>query len=173
MSFLSSIGGLLQQYAGANAPTGQVEEHFDQVAGAVPASTMASGLAAAFRSGDTAPFAQMASQLFSNGNGSQQATMLNTLMASAGPGLLSSLMAGGAGGALANLLKSGQTTVTPEQAAAIPPDEVQQLAEHVEKHDSSVIDKLSQVYAEHPTLIKSLGIAAMGIMMNKMSQTHS
>lgn len=173
MSFLSSIGGLLQQYAGGNAPTEKVEEHFDQVAGAVPPSSMATGLAEAFRSSDTAPFSQMASQLFSNGNGSQQASMLNTLIASAGPAVLTSLMAGGAGGVLANLLKGGQTTVTPEQASEIPPAEVQQLAEHVEKHDGSIIDKISQVYAEHPTLIKSLGIAAMGIIMNKMSQTHN
>ena len=40
----------------------------------------------------------------------------------------------------------------------------------MEKHDGSIIDKISQVYAEHPTLIKSLGVAALGIAMRKMGQ---
>jgi hypothetical protein len=173
MSFLSSIGGLLQQYAGKSAPTGNVEEHFDQVAGAVPCSSLAGGLAEAFRSGATPPFAQMASQLFSNGNGSQQASMLNTLLATAGPGVLTSFLGANAGGALGSLLRGGQTSVTPEQASSIPPEEVQNLAAHVEKHDGSIIDKISEVYAEHPTLIKSLGVAALGIMMHKMSETHN
>ena len=53
MSFLSGIGDLLKQYSGstANAPaTPGVEQHFDQVAQAVPSSTIAGGLAEAFRS---------------------------------------------------------------------------------------------------------------------------
>jgi hypothetical protein len=170
MSFLSNIGGLLQQYAGGTPPSGNVEEHFDQVAGAVSAGSLATGLAEAFRSPDTAPFAQMASQLFANGNGTQQASMLNTLLASAGPGVLSSFLGANASGALASLLKGGTTAVTPDQAASVPPEEIQNLAAHVEKHDGSIIDKISQVYAEHPTLIKSLGVAALGIAMRKMGQ---
>ncbi len=58
-----------------------MEQHFDQVAQAVPPSTLASGLAEAFRSGQTAPFPQLASQLFANENGPQQAGGLNGLMA--------------------------------------------------------------------------------------------
>jgi hypothetical protein len=171
MSFLSSIGGLLQQYASGATPTGNVEEHFDQVAQNVPCSSVATGLAAAFRSGQTPPFAQMASQLFANGNGQQQASMLNTLMTTAGPGILASFLGNNSGGALGSLLQSGQT-VTPEQAAAVPPEEVQNLAAHVEKHEPSVIDRVSEVYAEHPTLIKSLGAAALSIAVQKISQSH-
>jgi hypothetical protein len=172
MSFLSSIGGLLQQYAGGGAPAGNVEDHFDQVARAVPSSSLADGLAAAFRSGDTAPFAQMASQLFANGNGGQQASMINTLMSSAGPEILQSFMATHPGGALSSLIQGGPTVVTPEQASSIPSDEVQALAEHVHKSDPSIIDRVSEVYAEHPTLIKSLGAMALGIAMQKISQSH-
>jgi hypothetical protein len=173
MSFLSSIGGLLQQYAAGHAPAGNVEEHFDQVAQNVPCSSLASGLAAAFRSGDTAPFSQMASQLFANGNGGQQASMLNTLMATAGPAILASFTGGShSGGPLGSLLQSGQTQVTPEQAAAVSPEEVQALAEHVHKHDPSIIDRVSEVYSEHPTLIKTLGAAAMAIAMKRMSEIH-
>jgi hypothetical protein len=171
MGFLSSIGGLLQQYAGG-AAGGNTEEHFDQVAQAVPQSSLASGLAAAFRSGETPPFAQMASQLFSGGSGSQQAGMLNTLLSSAGPGVLSSFLGGNAGSALSSLLQSGQSSVTPDQAASVTPDEVQDLAAHVEKHNPTVIDRVSEVYSAHPTLIKSLGAAAMGIAIQRISEMH-
>jgi len=63
MSFLSGIGDLLKQYSANNATSGAapaVEQHFDQVAQAVPSSTLAGGLAEAFRSSQTAPFPQMA-----------------------------------------------------------------------------------------------------------------
>jgi hypothetical protein len=75
MSFLAGIGDLLKQYSAggatpANSPA--VEQHFDQVAQAVPSSTLAGGLAEAFRSAQTAPFPQMAAQLFANGNASNK-----------------------------------------------------------------------------------------------------
>jgi hypothetical protein len=61
-----------------------LKQHFAQVAQAVPSSTIASGLAEAFRSAQTASFPQMAAQLFAHGNSQQQAGMLNVLMASLG-----------------------------------------------------------------------------------------
>jgi hypothetical protein len=173
VSFLSSIGGLLQQYAGGSTPAGNVEDHFDQVAQAVPSSSLAQGLAAAFNSGETAPFAQMASQLFANGNGGQQASMINTLLSTAGPGILQSFLGNNAGGAIGSLIQGGQTTVTPEQAASIPPEEVQALAEHVHNNDPSIVDRISEVYAEHPTLIKSLGALALSIAVKKISESHN
>jgi hypothetical protein len=162
MSFLSGIGNLLQQVTSGNA---NPEEHFDKVAQAVPSSDLASGLSAAFRSSETAPFSQMVSQMFSRGNGNQQASVLNTLLGSLGPGVL--------GGSLASTLGAGQSTVTPEQASQVDPAEVQRLAEHAEKQDPSIVDQLSQVYAQHPTLVKSLGAAALGIAMKRIAETHS
>lgn len=171
MSLLSGLGDILKQYTGSNPDTTNVEQHFDQVAQSVPQSTLASGIAEAMHSNQTPPFAQMASQLFSNGNQQQKASMLTALAASAGPGILAKLTGGNS--SLASLFQSGQTTVTPEQAASVNPQEVQNLAQHAEDHDPSVIDRLSQVYAQHPTLIKTLGAAALAIAMNKMSQRQS
>lgn len=173
MSFLSGLGNLLQQYAGGTATKGDVEDHFDQVANSAPSSSIADGLSEAFRSGETPPFAQMATQLFSQSNGSQQSSMLNTILATAGPAILGSFVGSNPGGVLGSLLQGGKTSLTPEEAATVPEGEVKDLAEHVEKHDSSIIDKLSQIYAEHPALIKSLGVAALGIAMRKMSETHN
>src|SRR5580693_9668506 len=107
MSFLSGIGDLLKQYSGTGAAPGNVEQHFDQVAQAVPSSTLASGLAEAFRSGQTAPFPQMAAQLFANGNSQQQAGMLNGLLASLGPAVISKFAGSAPNSPLATLLQSG------------------------------------------------------------------
>lgn len=171
MGLLGGLGDLLKQYAGSGAPA-NVEQHFDQVSQAVPSSAMASGLAEAFRSGETPPFAQMASQLFANGNGQQQASMLTTLMSSVGPGVLAQFTGNNPNSPLASLLQSGQTSVTPEQAAQINPEEVQALAQHAEQHNPSIIDRVSEVYAQHPTLIKTLGAAALAIAVKKIAEQH-
>ena len=168
MSFLSSIGGLLEQYAGGNAPAGNVEDHFDQVAQNAPSSTLAGGIAAALGGGGSTNFAQLATQLFANGNGGQQAGMINTLIATAGPELLQSFLGGNAGSAIGSLLQGGQTQVTPDQAAAIPPEEVQALAQHVHQNDPSIVDRIGEVYSAHPDLIKSLGSIFLGVAMKNM-----
>jgi hypothetical protein len=169
----SAIGNILKQYAGGNADTGNVEQHFDQVAQNVPQSTLAGGVADALRSNQTPPFAQIASQLFSNANQSQKASMLSALAASVGPAVLSKFASSNSGSSLASLLQSGQATVSPEQAANVSPQDVQALAQHAENHDPSVIDRLSAAYAQHPTLIKSIGAAGLAFAMSKISQRNS
>ena len=171
MDWLNQIGGILQQYgtgAGA-APAPDVENHFDQVAEAAPQSALAEGLAAAFSSSQTPAPASMVSRLFEQSNSSQQAGLINTLIASAGPALISQLLASGGAGGLANLLGSGQTTVTPEQAAQLSPETVQQIAAEAEKQDPSLLDKLGEFYSEHPALVKSLGAIALGVVMSKIA----
>ena len=82
MGWLDQIGGLLQQYQGGNAQTaaGNVDNDFDQFAQAAPQSAVADGLAAAFRSNQTPPFGNMIGQLFGQSNGTQRASILNTLI---------------------------------------------------------------------------------------------
>lgn len=173
MGVLDQLSSVLQQYAGGSGtgqPNAKVNEHFDQVAQAAPSSALADGLAAAFRSNSTPDFGQMLGSLFNQSNGEQRAGLLNQLLASAGPGVLSQLTAGGGG--LAALLAGGASKLTPEQAQKVSPEEVQQLAAHTEKSDSSIIDKASAFYAEHPALIKTLGGAALTIAMAKMAEQH-
>ncbi len=173
MSFLSGIGDLLKQYSANSATSGNEEQHFDQVAQAVPASTLARGLAEAFRSAQTASFPQMAAQLFASGNNQQQASMLNALLASVGPGVISKFAGSAPNSPLAALLQSGQTSVTPAQAASVNPVDVEALTAHAQNQDPSIIDRVSAVYAQHPTLIKSLGAAAMVIAMKKIADQHA
>src|SRR3954447_9321048 len=128
MDWMNAVGGLLQQYAGANAQPAQgaIEDDFDQVAQAAPQSAIADGLAAAFRSNQTPPFAQMAASMFQNADGQQRAGILNALIAAAGPAILSQVLSRSGGGlaGLGGLLGSGQQTVTPEQAQQVSPDAV-------------------------------------------------
>jgi hypothetical protein len=173
MGLFDQLSSVLQQYTG-NAASGQapaeVNQHFDQVAQAAPSNVLAEGLSAAFHSDNTPAFGQMLSSLFNQSSGEQKAGIVNQLLASAGPGVLAQLTAGGGGAALASLLGSGQSQITPEQAQKISPDAVQQLAAHAEKADPSIIDKASSFYAQHPTLVKTLGGAALSIALAKVAE---
>ena len=173
------LGGLLQQYLGGAAAPQQAEAHFDQAAQNAPADVLTSGLAAMFRSDATPAFGQMAGQLFGQANSNQQAGMLNSMIASMGPAVLASLMnkAGGAGGAfgglgglLGQLTGGGAPALTPDQASQLTPQQVQVIATHAEQANPGIIDQMSAFYAEHPTLVKTVGGAALSIALAKMAQ---
>jgi hypothetical protein len=104
--------------------------------------------------------------LFGQSNGEQRAGVLNNLIGALGPGALSQIAGGGA---LASLL-GGAKEITPEQAQNVSPEVVQQLATHAEKTDPSIVDRASAFYAQHPTLVKTLGGAAMSIVLAKVAQ---
>jgi hypothetical protein len=184
MDLMKELSGLLQQYQGAepNQAPDTIDDDFDQVAQAAPQPALSDGLAAAFRSEQTPEFGQMTANLFNNSNPQQQAGLLNTILKYAGPAILGRIMSGGGGGGgasaggggglsdLINIFKGGgQQEVTPEQAGQIPPEAVQQIAEQAEKHDPTIIDRISDFYAEHPTLVKSLGAAALTIALSKIA----
>ena len=57
--------------------------------------------------------------------------------------------------------------------SAVSPSAVQTLAQKVEQHDSGIVEKMSTLYAAHPTLVKTLGSAAMVIAMRKIAQRQN
>jgi hypothetical protein len=167
MSF--DLGSLLQQYLGGanqNANPAQAENDFDRVAQTVPRATVAQGVTQALRSDQTPPFSQMVGQLFSNSNPDQRAGMLNHLLANVGPSVLASV----AGGALGNLLGADQARVSPEQANQVSPDQVQELAAKAEQQNPGIVERMGDFYAEHPTLVKAIGGAALAIALGHMAQ---
>lgn len=172
MSF--DFGSLLQQYARApqQVPPEKAEHDFDEVAQNAPAEDLASGVTEAFRSDRTPPFPQMVSQLFGNSNAQDRAGMLNQMLGNINPGVLSSIV----GGVLGNVLQSrggGQQQVpriTPEDAERMTPQEVQQIAERAQKENPGILDTMGTFYAQHPTLVKSLGGAALAIALGRMAQ---
>jgi hypothetical protein len=161
MGLFDEVKGLAEQYAGGNAPTGDPSGHFDQMAKSVDTSTLSQSIAAAMRSDQTPPFAQIVTQMFSNGSSDQKASMLNTILAAAPQ--LSNLIPG----------LGGSTSVNPQQASSISPTAVQTMAQQAEQHDPSIVDKMSSVYAAHPTLVKTLGTAAMVIAIRKMAEKYA
>ncbi|HEY0701308.1 MAG TPA: hypothetical protein VGD60_00945 [Candidatus Acidoferrales bacterium] len=172
MPWMDAVGSLLKQYtsggaAAATAPAPDVAGHFDQVAAAAPAGTLAAGLAAAFHSDQTPAFGSMLSGLFSNSTGEQKAGMLNQLLANVNPAMLSSIAGSGA---LAGLLKGGAANITPEQASQISPAMVEEIAAKAKEVNPGVVDSVSNFYAQHTTLCKTLGGAALSICLAKVAQ---
>ena len=160
---------ILQQYANpsAAAQTGNVHEHFDQVAQQASPQDLGNGVAAAFRSDATPPFGQMIGSLFGQSNPQQRAGILNQLVQVLGSGALSS-MAGGALGRVLGGAGNAAPTITPEQAQQISPSDAATIAEHAEKKDPSVLDRAGEFYAQHPQLVKGLGAAALAIALGRM-----
>lgn len=167
MAWTDEIGSLLEQYKGASAqnPPGNVQSDFNQVAQSAPASAISSGLREAFQSNQTPAFGEMIANLFAQSNGDQRAGVLNHLLGAAEPGALSSGVLSSLGGLLGN-----RTSVTPDQAQQVSPEAVQQLAEHARERDPSIIDKASEFYSKHPTLVQGLGAGALALVMSRISQ---
>lgn len=166
------IGNLLQQYLGgaanANANAGRATDDFDQVARNAPRPAIAQGVTEALRSDQTPPFPQMVSQLFDKSDPNQRAGMLNQLLAGIGPGVLSSI----AGGAFGGLFRGNDApaAITPEQAATMSPEQVRDIAEKAEQNNPSIVDRMGDFYAEHPQLVKTIGGAALAILLGRMAQ---
>jgi hypothetical protein len=166
MGWMNEVGDLLRRYQGASgaAPPASAQTDFDKVARSAPPSTLASALAAAFRSGNTPDFPQLIGQLFEQSNGNQRAGILQHLLAAAGPAAAS----GGLTGALSSALSS----VTPEQAQQVSPNAVKELASRAANRDPSIIDRASEFYSQHPTLVKVLGTAVLAETISHLARHH-
>jgi len=162
---------ILNQYVDRNvsASSTGAPQHFDQVAHSAPPDVVSSGIAAAFRADATPPFADMVGRLFGNSSAQQRAGLLNDLVGFLVPGALTELSASPLAQMLRRVSDSG-TAVTPEQAAAVNAQQVQRVVREAEKLDPAIIDRVSQFYAHHPGVVKTLGAAALTIALAKMAQ---
>ena len=157
MGLLDSLTQALSNQQGA--------PQFSDIAQSAPNDALAKGVSAAFASNQTPDIGSMVSQLFGQSNGTQQAGMLNQLLGTLGPGL----MAGLAGGALGSVMRPGQTQITPDQAAKLTPQQVQDVVNHAnDVHPGGVADQLGAFYAQHRSLINTLGGVAATVAMMKM-----
>ncbi len=127
--------------------------------------SLAGGLSAAFRSDQTSAFPSLLSNLFGSSDAQQRAGLLNHLLTSAGPSLLGTALPG----PLASLLRGG-STITPEQAQQVSPEAIQNLAEHAQRANPSIVDQVSSFYSQHPKLIQALGAGALATIMSHMNK---
>lgn len=164
------LGNILQQYLGGaqNVNAGRAIDDFDQVAQNAPRSAMAQGVTDVLRSDQTPPFPQMVGQMFDKSDATERAGMLNQLLGGMGPGVLSSI----AGGVLGNLFRGNDApaAITPEQAATMTPEQVEQIAKAAEQENPSIVDRMGDFYAEHPQLVKAIGGAALAILLGRVAQ---
>jgi hypothetical protein len=164
MPVIDDVKELLMQYATGGAPAGDIATHFQQVAQSVDSAALTQGIAAALRSDKTPPFSELVSQLFTSGSSEQKSAMLKTLVSVIPPERRQQI-----------------STVIPELGSVLPvsgdvistkvaPDSVQKLAQHAEKQDASIVEKMSAVYAAHPALVRTLGATAMTIAMRAIAE---
>ncbi len=160
------LTNLLERYAsGQQQPQGDVQQHFEQAAQAIGPASLADALAAAFRSSETPPFEQMISQLFDHSNPDQKAGLLNHLLAVLPTGVLSSILPGLS-------LGNGTREVTAEDATRVTPQAVQSIAKQAQQHDPTIVERAGQFYAEHPTVVKMLGAAALTAVMTHLANNR-
>ena len=79
MDLTDVLGGLMKQYGGGEQQQQggvDADQGFDQLAGMLPQGALGDGLAEAFRSKETPPFAQMLGGLFGQSGGSTQTSVV-------------------------------------------------------------------------------------------------
>lgn len=157
MGLLDMLGQALNQGA-------QVDpKHIEGMAQQAPADVLGQVLGDTFRSPDTPDIGSLVAGMFGQSNGTQQAGMLNQIIATLGPAVAGAL----AGGALTKVLGGGQQ-VTPEQASQLSPEVVTQVVNEAQAREPGLADQLGQFYAQHSGLINALGGLAAMYAMNQM-----
>ena len=152
--------GLLDILTQAVSAGSSNAQSFEQAAQGVPADILSKGLAAAFQSNETPAIGEMVAQLFGNSNGHQQAGMLNQLLGALGTGAVPAL--------LGSIMPADGDKITAEQASQLSPLQVQQVVDEAHQADPGIAGEIANFYAQHASLINSLGGAALSIAMVKM-----
>ena len=160
-----ALTDILRDYLGTagSTPNPNAAEHYDQAVAAAPPGVVSDGIATAMRSNQTPGFGQIVSQMFSHGTPDQRGGMLSSLLNSLNPNIAAAI-----GGPLGSLAGSN-APITAQQAAVVTPEQVQQAATQAEQHDPGIVDRMSEFYAQHTGLVKTLGSAALTIALARMA----
>ncbi len=159
---MALLNDILARYTNPTASSAVSPSDFDHVAQSVSPEVLGKGITEALNSDQTPPMGSLIGQMFGASNPNQRAGLLNQLIASlgaGGSGILGSLLGRATGG-----------TVTPEQASQVDPQQVQQAVTQAAQNNPSLGDQLGQFYAQHPTLVKTLGGAALAVALGRISQ---
>ena len=171
MGLLDQLGQLANQFKTGQATDDEVHSTYDRVAHELPQGELSNGITHVFNSPETPPFEQMLSNLFNNSNATQKAGLLNQILRALGPNAGQLLAQAGLGGLAANVASGGENVqVTPQQAQQVSPQDVQVLAQKAATKNPSIVDQAASFYAQHPTLVKSIGAGALALLMSRMSR---
>lgn len=170
MNWLNQVTDILNKYGSSSGTVpDSVNDDFDRFSNTAPSSQVSEGLAEAFRSEQTPPFASMLSHLFGRSPSTQKSGVLNTLIATLGPALVSQLLSTHGAGSAATQLQDGGA-VSPEAAEQIPAASIEAVAAEAERKDPSIVDRISKFYGDQPALVKTLGGLALTVAMAKIAQ---
>ena len=161
------LNHIVQQARTGNASETDLQAAYDHVAQNSPPNAVQDGIAEAFRSEQTPAFPQMISNLFGRSDPNQKAGLLNTLL-----GKLNPMERKEALGPAADRTGATSGHVTPDQAQQVQPPQVATLADHAQRKDPSIMDQAAAFYAQHPTLVKGLGAAALAVLLSRATQTR-
>lgn len=166
---MAILTDILNRYLGANAGNvaGQLADDFHHVSQNVSPDVLSKGLASALGSEQTPPAGEMVARMFEASTPEQRAAMLNQLMAALGPAGIS-ILRNTLGQAATPA--AGTASITPGQAADVSPQQVQDVVTQAQQHSPGIVDTLSDFYAQHPGLVKTLGGAALAIALGKISR---
>jgi len=175
MDWLNQITDLMDKYGATQSGSvpDSVDADFDRLSQLAPSEHVSEGLAEAFRSNQTPPFASMLSQLFGRSPANQKTNVLSTLIATLGPSVASQLLAKHGATQAAAELQNGNPKISLDVAEQIPSQSIEAVAAEAEKKDPSVVDRISKFYAEQPALIKTLGGLALTVAMAKVAQRQT
>lgn len=171
MSFLD----VLAQYAqkSPESASGTSEAHFNEIAPQLPRDTLSNGMAQTFNSDQTPPFGDMVGKLFGQSSPQQRAGLLTQLLQSLGPTAMAALGSGVLGrvfGSNPSPQSGPASPITPEQANQVSPDDVREIAARAEQHQPSVVNGVSDFFAQHPDLIKGIGAMGLAVLLGKMAR---
>jgi hypothetical protein len=169
MEIPMSLMDILAQYAGQDSPGApprpplSAHQDFSQVASQASPALLGGGIAQALQ-GAPEGFESSIAKLFQNSDPQPRTGLLQRLIQAAGPAVLSSF----AGGALSHLAQSGSTAQEAD-ANAITPTQAGELAGTARQSNPGIVAELGSFYSQHPTLVKTLGAAALAMAMSHMA----
>ena len=168
MGLQETLSSVLSSVTSGKVSDADIHSAYDKIAGQIPQGDLGASIAHVFNSDKTPAFEQMIGGLFNQSSPEQKAGLLSQILGGLGPNAAQVLgSTGGLAGLAAVLQKGG--TVTPQQAQQVSAEAVQVLAQKARQINPSVVDKASQFYAQHPTLVKSIGAGALALLMSHLS----
>ncbi len=149
MSILDQLSGVLNNVIGGNLSEQEVHSNYDQIAQTVPQQTLGAAMGPALQALGPEEaqkrIAASAQQMTPDQRGGMMQQLLGGLTSSSGMNV----------GSLLSQLGINQAVATNPQSAT--PDEVASLAAHAQTNNPDLFHEAMGFYAQHPTLVKSLG----------------
>jgi hypothetical protein len=160
MSFLDQLGPWLQQYVSGQPASSDAEAHahYDQITAAVPPHELAHVIGPALTSLPAEELRTGVSASAADMTAPQRASMVQTMLAGLGPQVASVLATLGLNPAMAH---------DPMQATSA---EAGVLAAHVREERPEIFNQAMAVYAQHPALVKTLGVLAIARIAQQLTR---